>query len=177
LFRSINSVTYPFTFSTSVAAGKPPDGDGPFYHNKVIDLVKSVISKLEESVDIRGRNLTTDRYYTSYELAEYLLEHKITLVGTLQKNRRGIPAEVKSTHGREHFSYEVYWSRTNDNISMHSYVVKPKSSTMKNVLLLASMPPLLGRTTDDGQLKPAIYKFYDFTKDKLTCALGCSISN
>ena len=34
----------------------------------------------------------------------------------------------------------------------------------KNVLVLSTMRPLMGITRDDGKRKPAIIKFYDFTK-------------
>lgn len=46
----------------------------------------------------------------------------------------------------------------------HSYVVKNKSSGLRNVLMLSSVQPLLGVTKDDNKFKPAIYKLYDFTK-------------
>ena len=47
---------------------------------------------------------------------------------------------------------------------LHSYVVKNKSSGLRNVLMLSSVQPHLGVTKDDNKFKPAIYKLYDFTK-------------
>lgn len=47
---------------------------------------------------------------------------------------------------------------------LHSYVVKSKSSGLRNVLMLSSVEPLLGVTKDDKEFKPAIYKLYDLTK-------------
>ena len=35
---------------------------------------------------------------------------------------------------------------------------------MKNVLMLSTMQPIMGVTKDDGKQKPAINKFYDYTK-------------
>lgn len=49
-------------------------------------------------------------------------------------------------------------------MSLHSYVVNTKSKGKKNVLMLSTMPPLIGVTKDDGKRKPAIMKFYDFSK-------------
>ncbi|KAJ4435659.1 hypothetical protein ANN_18275 [Periplaneta americana] len=42
-----------------------------------------------------GRNVTTDRFYTSVELVEDLYERKMTLVGTMKNNRKHIPEELK----------------------------------------------------------------------------------
>ena len=47
---------------------------------------------------------------------------------------------------------------------LHSYVVKSKSSGLRNVLMLSSVEPLLGVTKDENKFKPAIYKLCDFTK-------------
>ena len=47
---------------------------------------------------------------------------------------------------------------------MCTYTTKSKSKGKKNVLVLSTMRPLMGITRDDGKQKPAIIKFYDFTK-------------
>ncbi|XP_037931805.1 piggyBac transposable element-derived protein 4-like [Teleopsis dalmanni] len=38
-----------------------------------------------------GRNVTTDNFFTSHNLAQELLKRKITLVGTVRKNKRFLP--------------------------------------------------------------------------------------
>ncbi|KAJ4444775.1 hypothetical protein ANN_06572 [Periplaneta americana] len=49
-----------------------------------------------------GRNVTTDRYCTSVDLPEDLYsDYNLTLVGTMQYNRKHIPEELKSVKGRE----------------------------------------------------------------------------
>ena len=102
-----------------------------------------------------------DRLYTSFEVADWLLERKITMVGTIQSNRVGIPSAVKAVDERELNSYDLYW-RNDGKCNLSSYVVKT-SKGKKNVLLLSTVEPLLGVTKDDKQ-KPALYKLYDFTK-------------
>lgn len=80
-------------------------------------------------------------------------------------NRKCIPSEFKDISQREINSYEYLWDKSsNEKISLHSYVVKTKSKGKKNVLVMSSMPPILGTTKDDGKEKPAIIKFYDFSK-------------
>ena len=49
-------------------------------------------------------------------------------------------------------------------MSLHSYVVKRKSTGKRNVLLFSTVEPLLAVTRDDGKKTPQIYKVYDFTK-------------
>ena len=97
-------------------------------------------------------------------MAQWLLDRGITSVGTLQSNRKGIPAEIKEIKNRETNSYEVYWEKDNGISNLHSYVVKTKSSGKRNILLLSTVPSLLATTKDDNKGKPAIYKPYDFSK-------------
>ena len=42
--------------------------------------------------------------------------------------------------------------------------MKTKSTGHKNVLMLSAMRAIPGKTKDNGKSKPAIMKFYDFTK-------------
>ena len=49
-------------------------------------------------------------------------------------------------------------------LTMASYVVNTKSSGKPNVLVLATANTILGVTKYDGKSKPAIIKFYDYTK-------------
>lgn len=47
-----------------------------------------VVMRLMNPILGSGRNLTTDNWYTSVPLAEHLLKNKITLVGTMRKNKK-----------------------------------------------------------------------------------------
>ena len=104
-----------------------------------------------------------DRLYTGIPIAKWLLQKNMTMIGTFQSNRTGIPPQIKDTKNREDLSTEIFWSDDN-NLVLSSYVVKTKSSGKKNVLLLSTMQPMLGITKDDNKNKPAQYKLYDFTK-------------
>lgn len=86
----------------------------------------------------------------------------MTSVGTMQINRKGIPAEMKDMSHREPLSSKIYWQE-NGPLSLSSYVVKT-SKGKKNVLMLSTVEPILGVTSDDNKVKPALYKLYDFTK-------------
>ena len=81
LFKSVNGVTYPYTFVTTVYAGKPAVGDGEYYIQGVENIVKHMVEKLDSAVDIFCRNISFDRLYTTIPLAIWLLEKNITCLG------------------------------------------------------------------------------------------------
>ena len=81
-----------------------------------------------------------DRLYTSIPLAKWLLEKRITCIGTMQLNRKGIPDELKETKNRELLSSEIYWDE-NSPLSISSHVVKA-SKGKTNVILLSTAPPV-----------------------------------
>ena len=105
-----------------------------------------------------------DRYYTQISVADWLLEKKITMIGTFQRNLEGIPEQVKSLKDREAHSYKVYWDSSNEVMNLHSYAVVNKSKGSKNVLLLSTMEPLIGTAKDDKNKLPAVIALYNFTK-------------
>ena len=162
LFRSVNATTYPFTYTTIVYAGRPVGEPGPHYVTGLEDAVKTLLTDMKTKNSITGRNVTMDRLYTSVPLARWMLEEHVTVVGTLNITRRGIPPAVKSLTGREDNSYVALFE-PETKLSLHSYAVTTKSSGKRNVLLLTTMNPIMGVTRDERK-KPAIYRLYDVTK-------------
>lgn len=85
-----------YTSNLEVYCGTQPDG--PFkISNSPIDIVKRLVVPIENS----NRNLTTDNYYTSIPLADYLLSQKITLIGTLKKNKKEIRTAFQADKRKE----------------------------------------------------------------------------
>jgi hypothetical protein len=67
------------------------------------------------------------RFYTSIDLADSLLEEfKMTCVGTLAVNRKGLPADFKRTVGRAEGDYVVLYDVTGKK-SIHSWVTNTRS--------------------------------------------------
>ena len=60
----------------------------------------------------------------------------------------------------------MFYSDAKESIlSLCTYAVQPKSKkTAKNVVIVTTRRPMMKQTMDDGKKKPAIFKFYDFTK-------------
>lgn len=125
---------------------------GPFaVSNKAIDVVKRLVEPIKNS----NRNLTTDNYYTSYELAMYLLDNGITLLGTMKKNKPQIPREFLASRNRE---TQTSLFGFQDTCSLVSYV--PKQN--KAVILLSTLHD--SAEIDPETRKPAMILDYNSTK-------------
>jgi hypothetical protein len=161
-------VKFAFTFRSEVFAGKPQEEGGEWYLNTTEGITLRLLEKYGW-VKLKGANLSTDNLYTSVSLAEKLLEKKMTLVGTLRSNRKGITKEMKNMDGREENSTVVWWEKERGKMTLTSYVVNTKSKGKKNVLVLSTIPALpdMGVTKDDGKKKPAVIKLYDYTKGEI----------
>ncbi|CAG4944989.1 unnamed protein product [Parnassius apollo] len=61
-----------------------------------LDKPGSVIIELCEDLLDQGRMIIADNGYTSIPLAEYLLQRKTDLCGTLRKNRKNLPLLIKN---------------------------------------------------------------------------------
>ena len=78
-FRSINSAEVPYTYTSVIYAGKPVDKSGPYYVQTTHNVDKYLDNSLTREAYIKGYNLSTDRFYTSIEIANWLLEKKCNL--------------------------------------------------------------------------------------------------
>ncbi|CAH1989787.1 unnamed protein product [Acanthoscelides obtectus] len=54
----------------------------------------SIVMSLFEPILDSGRTLVTDNWYTSIDLAKRLMDRQTYLIGTLRKNRRGLPKDL-----------------------------------------------------------------------------------
>lgn len=165
IFALADSKTY-YCSNLEVYVGTQPEG--PY---RMDNSAKSVVERLVAPISGSGRNVTTDRWFTSKELADDLLaNHNLTLVGTIRSNRRQIPLEFVAKGlpvGASLFGYQK-------NATLVSYI--PKKN--KTVLLLSTLH-------DDGKIdeesgKPEIIMCYNNTKsgvdvlDKLCASYNCA---
>ena len=58
-------------------------------------LSDNVVMNLMQPFMCKGRNVTTDNFFTSFLLAKELKKKKTSFVGTLKKVRRELPASAK----------------------------------------------------------------------------------
>ena len=145
-------------------AGKPEEiTDDSEYVTGTDNYTKYLVKGLEQHVNLQGRNISMDRYFTSMTISEYLLDKGMTVVGTMPSVRAGIPKEMKETKSRESPS-TLYAYNTDIKSVLVSYVIKTKSG-LKNVLVLSSVDSN-ALTTRDERKKPHVLTFYDRTKDR-----------
>nr|CAI5865506.1 unnamed protein product [Callosobruchus analis] len=85
IFKLCDSVGY--TFRMSLYTGQS-------FFDKRTGLAEKIVLDLTDCYLNQGRTIVTDNYYTSPSLARNLLAKETHLLGTLRKNRRGLPPEV-----------------------------------------------------------------------------------
>ena len=138
LYKSLNDARFPFTYQIIPYSGKPVDGDGPYYLKTTEDYVKNLVESIPGR-NLKGRNISMNRLYTSIPTANWLLSREITVVGTLQSNRLGLPDELKNPKDRDEFQSTIRWEKDKGNIALCAYNTKSKSKRNKNVLVLSTM--------------------------------------
>ena len=93
--------SFPYTYKSVLYAGKPTSENGPYYIEGTENYVKYLVNETKRNVSLIGRNISTDRLYTSIALANWLLENNIITVETLNTTCIGVPDELKKAEGRD----------------------------------------------------------------------------
>lgn len=139
-----------YTLNFEIYCGKQPAG--PYAtSNKPDDIVKRLIVPIEN----KKRNITTDNYYSSFLLAEYLLQKGITFLGTMKKNKREIPIEFLPSKTRSVNSHIFGFQ---ENFCLTSSV--PKKN--KAVIFLSTMHNT--SDVDEDSKKSLVNLDYNSTK-------------
>lgn len=106
---------------------------------------------LDMAQGLRGHNITCDNVFTKYNLGQELLKQKLTMVGTVQKNRDELPAELLVIKNRAPQSFMFAFTDTTALVSY--FPKKGKNVVHKNVEI----------STQEDQ-KPSIILDYNATK-------------
>ena len=69
LVKSLNDASFPYTYKTTLYAGKPVNGDGPYYIDTVENYLKHLVNQTETDVSLKRRNISMDCLYNSISLA------------------------------------------------------------------------------------------------------------
>ena len=141
----------PYAVNAKIYVGRQP-GSAPeknLGHNPVVNRT----APLQGS----GRNVSIDNFFTSVPVARTLLQHQLTVVGTMRKCKREIPVCMKAAKSRQTKTLVFGF---NDRLTMVSYVPKKK----KAVIFLSTMHHGINIVEKDPKKSPEIIKFYSETK-------------
>lgn len=131
LIRMLADCKERYIHSMEVCAGKQEGTTSEYKGPK--ETVKGLVAPIKNT----GRNVT-DCYYTSVDLAEDLYsDYNLTLVETMQNNRKHIPKELKSVKGRELYSSIFAFTDSSSEkppVTLVSYIPKPR----KGLIMLSS---------------------------------------
>lgn len=149
MFALCDALTF-YTSNIEIYCGKQPNG--PF---ALSNTPSNIVDRLIDPIENSGRNLTVDNWYPSVPLADNLLKRKITLVGTLKKNKTEIPIEFQPRKSREVGS-SIF--RFQQDKTLVSFV--PRKN--KAVILLSTLHD--DDEIDPDTRKPQIILDYNATK-------------
>ncbi|KAG8266750.1 hypothetical protein J6590_108850 [Homalodisca vitripennis] len=111
---------------------KPP---GPFATS---NDATSVVLRMIKPIDNSGINVTMNNYFTSVPLLNDLYtNHKITVVGTIRKNKPELLQELLAIKDRQRCSSMFAFGKSPNRCTIVSYL--PNKKTKKNVLLESTM--------------------------------------
>lgn len=106
---------------------------------------------------LENRNVTTDNFFTSYTLAAELKRRRLSLLGTVRKNRNFVPAKLLNVNSKPaNFSDFVF------DHSMPATMVTYKPKKNRFVLLLSTKH--FTRSICEENNKPAMIMDYNATK-------------
>ncbi|XP_046663091.1 piggyBac transposable element-derived protein 1-like [Homalodisca vitripennis] len=137
------------------AARQPP---GPY---QIDNSARSVVQRMIEPISGSGRNVTMDNWFSSVPLCFDLMnDHRLTMVGTLRKNKREIPSAFLETKHRPVNSSMFAFK---DKCTMVSFV----SNKKKHVVLVSTLHN--DDTVDNNPNSPTVGKpeivlFYNSSK-------------
>ena len=102
LYRSISDSCVSYTYYILPYVGKPEElTDDSEHMTGRNNYTKYLVEGLEQHVNLRGRNISIDRYFTSMTISEYLLDKGMTVGSTMPSDRAGIQKEMKWTKSHE----------------------------------------------------------------------------
>ncbi|CAH1999335.1 unnamed protein product [Acanthoscelides obtectus] len=102
--------------------------------------------------DLRGHNVTCDNFFTSYNLGQFLLKRKITMIGTIRRNKPELPQLTN----KEVHSSTFYFTQ---DTTIVNYI--PKKN--KNVVLMSTLHHDKA-ISDRADKKPQVILDYNATK-------------
>jgi len=134
-------------------------------HAPELPVPTQAVLDLVSSVSGTSRNIITDNYYMTIPLAKNLKSRKLTLVGTMKKNKACIPPRFLANADEGTIQYAFDHANNFTQLS-----VAPKKD--KRVVFLSTMHSEKKREEDTG--KEEINGFYNQEKVAWTVMIKCA---
>ena len=155
LVRWVVDGEYRYFLNGDPLTRRPTDPQAAQRH-KTDNTAKMLVLNLARPFLDKGRNITGDRFFTSFDLAEELLRRQTTYVGTMSKTKREIPPTLHSNLPVS--TSKFVFGGTNKKITLQAYQVKRN----RKVYLLSTMHHTSSASGDSN--KSDIQLFYNSTK-------------
>ena len=91
-----------------------------------VGVAQHVVMRLMELCHKTGQNITMYNYFTSLKIAKNLLQHNIIIVGTLRKNKKEIPAELRIDIRQQPLYASQFLLTQEDGMMIRYYKAKQK---------------------------------------------------
>ena len=127
-------------------------------------LAVSVVVNLWKHIKRKGYNITCDNFFIILPVAEKLTRDKLSIVGTMRKNRRELCKKMTESENKATYSTKFYW-HDSSNFLFAKYQAKEK----KLVCLLSSMQDSTDVDTSNEKKKPKLILFYNANKVGVDC--------
>ena len=127
-------------------------------------LAVSVVVNLCKHIKRKGYNITCDNVFTSLPVAEKLTRDKLSIVGTMRKNRREFCKKMTESENKATYSTKFYWHDPSNFL-----LVKYQAKEKKSVCLLFSMHDSTDVDTSNEKKKPELILFYNANKVGVDC--------
>ena len=114
-----------------------------------------VVQRLMEPYLHKGRNVTTDNFFTGLKLAKHLKDQSTSIVGTVNRARRELPSCANDTTSQRYESQLL----KHEGITLTIYRCKPS----KNVVILSTVHTAIA-VGSDPKKTPESIEFYNATK-------------
>ena len=121
------------------------------------NLGSKVVLNLSELFQKSGRNITSDNFFTNLKLGRKLLMQNLTIMETIRKKRKELPAEFVSTKDRKEFTTHYGFQK---EAMIASYC--PKKGKVVTVLSTIHLDE--GAKSPGPEKKPEVITYYNATK-------------
>ena len=121
------------------------------------NLAQDIVMRLLEPYFGTGRDLCTDNFFTSYDLAKQLLQENLTLLGTIRRHRREVPGSLNR-------KMEIYSSKFLFNHMNGICLVAYQAKKNKNPVMLLSSSHADNLVATNETKKPVM--ILDYNKRK-----------